>query len=124
MNEFVKVVKEIVYTSSTKVLDTLMFGDRERAWIEEIVAKHLSTWIEISTLSTPSISKLVDLEWKVNVKSIGVPTAIVQLTIQHETQDEKVFPPSRDIQFEMDANTLNVMLDGLGGIKQQLAMLT
>jgi hypothetical protein len=65
-----------------------------------------------------SLPRLRALDWRVDVKTasggaagVGVPSVIVQLSVE----------PDQVVTFEMDKETLQALLSGLGKIRSQLA---
>ncbi len=65
-----------------------------------------------------SLPRLKSVDWRVDVKTasghaggIGVPSVIVQLRVE----------PDQVISFEMDKETLQALLQGLGKIRSQLS---
>ena len=49
------------------------------------------------------------------------PTAIVQIQVLEGSTKRDQMPAIRNVTFEMSRETLGVMIDGLGKIKDQLA---
>lgn len=73
-------------------------------------------WKAEAIKSTVSVPKLVGVDWRVDVKaasshaaSLGMPAVVMQLKVE-----DKV------VAFEMDKETLQAMLTGLGKIRDQL----
>lgn len=73
-------------------------------------------WKAEALKSTVSVPKLVGVDWRVDVKtasshaaSLGMPAVVMQLKVE-----------DRVVAFEMDKETLQAMLTGLGKIRDQL----
>ncbi|KAA6386094.1 MAG: hypothetical protein EZS28_018375 [Streblomastix strix] len=91
-------------------------------------SKHMSVkvaqWLDYTIESQLSIPKFRGLEWKTNLKadcnsSISdsfVPTAMVNLQVENPIDSSK----TDVIEFEMEKDTLNDILQGLGQIREQL----
>eukprot|EP00300_Choanocystis_sp_HF-7_P032736 c4381_g1_i1.p2 GENE.c4381_g1_i1~~c4381_g1_i1.p2 ORF type:complete len:173 (+),score=50.53 c4381_g1_i1:291-809(+) len=96
--------------------------------VAQIIGTHKDNWRELLTASTISLPRLVDSSWRVDVKSASqdayrmhAATCIVELTVQEEAELAGVMMGTRRVNFELNRETLETMLDGLGKIRDQLA---
>lgn len=82
-----------------------------------VCAEQQGAWKADAIRGTVSVPKLQGVNWRVDVKTasshaagLGLPTVIMQLQVE----------PGRTVAFEMDKETLQAMLSGLGKIRDQL----
>ncbi len=75
-------------------------------------------WKSEAARTQLSLPRLRGVDWRVDVKTassgaagLGVPAVIVQVTVE----------PDQVVTFEMDKETLQALLSGLGKIRSQLA---
>jgi hypothetical protein len=75
-----------------------------------------ASWKGEAIKHTVSVPKLVGVDWRVDVKTasthasgLGVPSVVMKLVVDEKT-----------VVFEMDKETLQAMLSGLGKIRDQL----
>eukprot|EP01139_Manchomonas_bermudensis_P023920 Amastigsp_a841740_237.p2 type:complete len:196 gc:universal Amastigsp_a841740_237:36-623(+) len=131
-SSIVNVVLECVYRelapAEIVALFPAEFNNDLKGLIATIVGAHMGEWRELLQTSTISLPKLVDAEWRVDVKSASqdafrmhAPTCIVELTVQEEASLAGVMMGTKRVNFEMNRETLETMLDGLGKIRDQLA---
>lgn len=126
MIESVKhVVKESVFLilNTTEKVESFFpanFHAQLRGLIARIVANHMPNWIESSLSSQISLPKLKSIDWRLDTKNasqsisqMSVPSVIVQLLLK----DGKI------VNFEVNKETLKVILSGLGKIRAQLEQL-
>ena len=57
------------------------------------------------------------------VSYMSEPTVMVSMQIQEPQQKVGILAPSKQVQFEMGQDSLNVMIDGLKRIRDQLKKL-
>eukprot|EP01147_Barroeca_monosierra_P006907 gene6907-9541_t len=93
--------------------------------IASILLKNTSSWKEQVSNSQLSLPRLKKSEWRVDIKtssaqlaSISVPTAVSGTS----TSTSEMAPPE-NITFEASQDTLDTMIDGLGKIRDQLAVI-
>lgn len=96
--------------------------------LSKIIAGNLSSWRSKSISNQVSLPKLVDFDWRVDIKSssdslsrMSVPTCILQLKIQEEANSTERVPGTESLNVELSKEKLEAMLDGLGKIRDQLS---
>lgn len=100
--------------------------------LKELLAKilldNMADWKSQSLASQVSLPKLVDFDWRVDVKTssdavtrLSMPTCLVQLKIQENCVQENKLPELKCLNVELSKKTLDTMLDGLGKIRDQLS---
>ena len=69
-------------------------------------------------------------EWRLDVKRssntvthMAEPSCLVSMQIQEPQQKVGIMAPTKQVQFEMGQDSLNVMIDGLRRIRDQLKKL-
>ena len=99
------------------------FHQQLRGLIVKIIANHMPKWLMSSLMNQISLPKLKSFNWRMDIKNasqsmnnISVPTVLVQLVVDDNGSD-------RAITLELNRETLNVMLMGLGKIRDQLNQL-
>ena len=95
-----------------------------------IIDARLPTWREQSLQSQCSLPKLVDIDWRIDVKrasdsisNMSLPTVLVQLKVEESPAPANKEASQRAVNFELNKQTLETMLDGLTKIKAQLSSL-
>ena len=70
----------------------------------------------------------MDVDWRVDVKTaansvsrMAAPTALVQMHVAQPSTQDGMVGAMETVQFEMNKETLQTMLDGLGKIRDQLS---
>jgi len=127
-----EIIKISVYENSSNLgsLFPKEFHSELKALILKVIGSHLSEWRETCALNQCSLPHLQSLDWRIDVKrasdqitSMSIPTVLVQLQI--EKQQQKITEPqgSDFINFELNKQTLQTMIDGLQQIKEQLVTL-
>lgn len=86
-------------------------------------------WTESSLLNRVSLPKYVDVDWAVHIEKsssavaqMQVPVALVE--IEMEAERTSTFDPigkTRKVNFEVNKESLETMLEGLGKIRDQLS---
>ncbi|XP_014448566.1 COMM domain-containing protein 9 isoform X2 [Tupaia chinensis] len=96
--------------------------------LTKIILEHISTWRTDAQASQISLPRLVDLDWRVDIKassdSVGrmaVPTCLLQVKIQEDPRLCGDKPSVSAVTMELSKETLDTMLDGLGRIRDQLS---
>jgi len=85
------------------------------AWRRETIQSH-----------TISLPKLVDVDWRIDVKTaserarMSAPTVLVQLHVDQPPARVEEETQATRVTFELDRATLETMLEGLGRIRDQL----
>jgi len=103
------------------------FHTNLKALLAKIIASHLVEWREASMNNMVSPPKLIDFDWRVDLKKssnhlsrMAVPTLFVEMKVQETPEEKEVMPGVKDVQFELSKEALATMLDGLGKIRDQL----
>jgi len=131
MIESVKyVIKEAIFnllntTERVEAFFPANFHAQLKTLIAKIVANHMPNWLTSSLFSQLSLPKLKSIDWRLDIKNasqsisqMSVPTILVQLVLHGQTpSNEKV------VIFELNKETLKVMLNGLSKIRDQLNQL-
>ncbi|KAM8818789.1 COMM domain-containing protein 9 [Rhynchonycteris naso] len=96
--------------------------------LTKIILEHVSTWRTEAQKTLISLPRLVDLDWRVDIKTasdsisrMAVPTCLLQLKIQEDPSLCGDTPPVSAVTVELSKETLDTMLDGLGRIRDQLS---
>ncbi|XP_007055301.2 COMM domain-containing protein 9 isoform X3 [Chelonia mydas] len=96
--------------------------------LTKIILENVSVWRSEAQSSQISLPHLVDMDWRVDIKtssdSIGrmaVPTCLLQLKIQEDAALCGDSPVISSVTVELNKETLDTMLDGLGRIRDQLS---
>ncbi|KAM6969785.1 COMM domain-containing protein 9 [Aplochiton taeniatus] len=117
-------------TSPEQVL--VLFPDSFHPSLKNLITKILleqsPTWRNEALASQISLPRLKNMEWRVDVKTssdsvsrMAVPTCLVNMQIE----DPACSPggeSSSSVTLELSKETLDTMLDGLGRIRDQLAV--
>jgi hypothetical protein len=95
---------------------------------DKIIGHFLAEWSEQVKGSCISLPRLVDVDWRVDVKTaantvsrMAAPTALVQMHAAAPAEQDGIMGPMNSVTFEMNKETLQTMLDGLGQIRSQLS---
>uniref|UniRef100_A0AAA9SC08 COMM domain containing 9 n=1 Tax=Bos taurus TaxID=9913 RepID=A0AAA9SC08_BOVIN len=93
--------------------------------LTKIILEHVA---ERSCIPTVSLPRLVDLDWRVDIKTssdsisrMAVPTCLLQMKIQEDPSLCGDRPSVSAVTVELSKETLDTMLDGLGRIRDQLS---
>ncbi|XP_037696045.1 COMM domain-containing protein 9 isoform X3 [Choloepus didactylus] len=96
--------------------------------LTKIILEHISTWRAEAQANQISLPRLVDLDWRVDIKTssdsisrIAVPTCLLQMKIQEDPILCGDKPSISAVTMELSKETLDTMLDGLGRIRDQLS---
>uniref|UniRef100_A0A8C3YUL1 COMM domain containing 9 n=1 Tax=Catagonus wagneri TaxID=51154 RepID=A0A8C3YUL1_9CETA len=96
--------------------------------LTKIILEHLSTWRAEAQANQISLPRLVDLDWRVDVKTssdsisrLAVPTCLLRMKIQEDPSLCGDKPSVSAVTVELSKETLDTMLDGLGRIRDQLS---
>ena len=94
---------------------------------DQIIGHFLVDWQQQATQTGISLPKLIDVDWRVDVKTSGnavsrmaAPSALVQMQVAAPQVQDGLVGPMQTVTFEMNKETLQSMLDGLGKIREQL----
>ncbi|XP_043119206.1 COMM domain-containing protein 9 isoform X2 [Puntigrus tetrazona] len=95
--------------------------------ITKIILENSVAWRNEALSSQISLPKLVDLEWRVDMKTasdslsrMAVPTCLLQMKLQ-DTPCISGSPSESTVTMELSKETLDTMIDGLGRIRDQLS---
>ena len=98
--------------------------------VGKIIDSRLATWKEAAALTRPSLPRLLDHNWSLHmqqasqsVSSMNLPTVRMQLKLEAQPSQSAVMPSVSNVEFELSSEALGTMLDGLGKIKEQLALM-
>lgn len=96
--------------------------------LTKIIVEHISTWRAEAQANQISLPRLVDLDWRVDIKTssdnisrMAVPTCLLQMKIQEDPSLCGEKPSISAVTMELSKETLDTMLDGLGRIRDQLS---
>ncbi|KAM7236076.1 hypothetical protein CapIbe_013262 [Capra ibex] len=96
--------------------------------LTKIILEHISAWRAEAQASQISLPRLVDLDWRVDIKTssdsisrMAVPTCLLQMKIQEDPSLCGDRPSVSAVTVELSKETLDTMLDGLGRIRDQLS---
>eukprot|EP01080_Neovahlkampfia_damariscottae_P006314 gene6314-10321_t len=94
----------------------------------QILLKHIPSWRDQTIQTQVSPPKLVDMKWRIDlqtssdsISNLVNSNLIVQMDIQKCSEKQGVMKPMETISFEMNKETLEIMLKGLGKIRDQLS---
>jgi COMM domain containing 9 len=95
--------------------------------LSSLLAARLGEWTDIAEQTQLSGPKLLDMDWRVDIKSgsgevgkMHVPTLLVSMNVEEPFQSGGASQSSH-LQFELDRETLGTLLDGLTKIREQLS---
>ncbi|XP_036896415.1 COMM domain-containing protein 9 [Sturnira hondurensis] len=96
--------------------------------LTRIILEHISTWRTEAQADLISLPRLVDLDWRVDIKTasdsisrMAVPTCLLQMKVQEDPSLCGDKPCVSAVTMELSKETLDTMLDGLGRIRDQLS---
>ncbi|XP_006821404.1 COMM domain-containing protein 9-like [Saccoglossus kowalevskii] len=96
--------------------------------LSKIIADNISTWRNRSLNNQISLPRLVDFDWRVDLKTstdtisrMSMPTCILQLKVQETAKRVDTVPDVSSLSVELSKETLDTMLDGLSKIRDQLS---
>lgn len=125
-------------TSNLSALFPKGFHKDLQTLILQIIEANLPKWRQYCIQNQCSLPRLQSMDWRIDVKrasetisSISVPSVIVELKILDEDSVSSSTssnvnnnePQIKIVNFELNKQTLDTMVDGLTKIKQQLASL-
>ncbi|XP_053576495.1 COMM domain-containing protein 9 [Bombina bombina] len=128
-----KLTRYVVYrglTSAEEVLSIFPenFHQNLKHLLAKIILDNVSTWRSDVQDSHISLPQLVDLNWRVDVKTssdsinrMAVPTVLLQMKIQEDPELCGLELSTSTLSMELSKETLDTMLDGLGRIRDQLS---
>jgi len=97
----------------------------------KILVTHAPEWREAATAQLVSPPKLIDFDWRVDLKTasnhlarMAVPTVFVEMKVQAAPVKRGQMPGVKQVQFELSKQALATMLDGLGKIRDQLSSIS
>jgi len=130
-----KAIREIVTESLYYTMDTDEIGKymgnainpKIKDLIAKIIAFYLPQWRESAIKNQVSLPLLQNIDWRIDIKSasehlsrMSIPTVLVQLQVADTPTSVDQDAGTRNINFELTKDALEIMLEGLGQIKKQL----
>jgi len=92
------------------------------------MSKRITVWRTQTVSSSVAPPRLADFDWRVDTKvsadvlsHMSIPTLLVNMNIQEQPTTKGQMPGEKNVQFELDQDSLATLLDGLEKIKDQLA---
>nr|XP_009933608.1 PREDICTED: COMM domain-containing protein 9 [Opisthocomus hoazin] len=125
--------RHVVYRGLTRAEDILSlfpenFHQNLKNLLTKIILENLSSWRNEAQASQISLPRLVDMDWRVDIKTssdsisrMAVPTCLLQLKIQEDVALCGNSPVVSALTVELSKETLDTMLEGLGRIRDQLS---
>ncbi|KAM6459771.1 COMM domain-containing protein 9 isoform 1-T2 [Liasis olivaceus] len=125
--------RHIVYhglTSQEEILSLFPEGFHQnlKNLVTKIILENVSTWRNEAQASQISLPRLVDMDWRVDIKTssdniskMAIPTCLLQLKIQENAALCGDDFATSALTVELNKQTLDTMLDGLGRIRDQLS---
>ncbi|KFZ60204.1 COMM domain-containing protein 9, partial [Antrostomus carolinensis] len=125
--------RHVVYRGLTRAEDILSlfpenFHQNLKNLLTKIILENISAWRNEAQASQISLPRLVDLDWRVDIKTssdsisrMAVPTCLLQLQIQEDVALCGNSPVVSALTVELSKETLDTMLEGLGRIRDQLS---
>jgi hypothetical protein len=99
-----------------------------RALLSKLLMGRLAEWKEVLLSSSVGPAKLVDFDWRVDVKSssnhishMAVPTVLVDMKLQPQPTSTQLISPLESVNFELTPAALTTLLNGLEKIQSQLS---
>lgn len=99
-----------------------------KQYIAQVLVNNVPMWSEQAAETQVSLPKLIDMKWRVDIKSAShvisqmqQPCVMVHLETQQLPAKKGFMQPTASVDFEMNKETLEVMLKGLGKIRDQLS---
>ncbi|XP_066491380.1 COMM domain-containing protein 9 [Tiliqua scincoides] len=96
--------------------------------LTKIILENISAWRNEAQARQISLPRLVDMDWRVDIKTssdtisrMAVPTCLLQLKIQEDPSLCGNDVATSALTVELNKQTLDTMLDGLGRIRDQLS---
>jgi len=130
-----KAIREVVteslyYTMGTEEISNYMssaINPKVKDLVAKIVVEYLPQWREAAIKNQVSLPLLQNIDWRIDIKSasdhlsrMSIPTVLVQLQVADSPTSVEQAAGTRNINFELTKEALEIMLDGLGQIKKQL----
>ncbi|XP_060118242.1 COMM domain-containing protein 9 [Heteronotia binoei] len=96
--------------------------------LTKIILENLSAWRNEVQAGQISLPRLIDMDWRVDIKTssdsvsrMAVPTCLLQLKIQEDAALCGNDLATSALTIELNKQTVDTMLDGLGRIRDQLS---
>uniref|UniRef100_A0A8C5RL81 COMM domain containing 9 n=1 Tax=Laticauda laticaudata TaxID=8630 RepID=A0A8C5RL81_LATLA len=125
--------RHIVYhglTSQEEILSLFPEGFHQnlKNLVTKIILENVAAWRNEAQASQISLPRLVDMDWRVDIKTssdniskMAIPTCLLQLKIQEDAGLCGNDFATSALIVELNKQTLDTMLDGLGRIRDQLS---
>lgn len=96
--------------------------------VKQIINAQLAEWREACSSLRPSLPKLIDLDWRVDIQSSSsnlkkmppLPSLLLNLHTQEQPTKLREPPLEKNIGMELSKEALHVMMEGLYKIRDQL----
>ena len=97
--------------------------------VKQILNAQLGEWREACGMLRPSLPKLIDLDWRVDIQSSSstlkknmppVPSLMLNIHTQEQPRNLREPPYEKSIGMELSKEALHVMMEGLYKIRDQL----
>ena len=102
--------------------------DKLKVLIAKIINYHLPEWRESAIQTQPSLPKLREMDWRVDLTTasdqmmrMNVPSVVVQLKVEGARTHVDQPDNTQNITFELNRESLETILEGLGQIRDQLS---
>uniref|UniRef100_A0A8C5MTV2 COMM domain containing 9 n=1 Tax=Leptobrachium leishanense TaxID=445787 RepID=A0A8C5MTV2_9ANUR len=126
-------IRHVVYKGLVSAEEILLvfpenFHQNLKNLLTKIILENLSAWSSDAQNAGVSLPRLVDMNWRVDVKTssdsvtrMAIPTCLVQMKIQEDAELCRADSSTSTLTMELSKETLDTMLDGLGRIRDQLS---
>lgn len=103
------------------------FHAQLRTLLVKLIGAHIHEWRDATLQQLIGPAQLVDFSWRVDMKAssnsvarIHQPTVFVDMALQPPACNAQHVPATKDVTFEMSAEALQTLLNGLEKIQNQL----
>eukprot|EP00051_Salpingoeca_urceolata_P027678 m.482735 g.482735 ORF g.482735 m.482735 type:complete len:192 (-) comp22649_c0_seq1:92-667(-) len=133
LEDIIKLINTILFESITTkegLLRTLpeSLPQKLKSLIVGVVASNLASWRDRTLSSQLSLPQLKEFDWRIDIKTssdlisrMSLPTCLVQMKVEDLPEKSDGIAPVQYVTFEVNKETLETMLDGLGKIRDQLS---
>ncbi|XP_027254750.1 COMM domain-containing protein 9 isoform X2 [Cricetulus griseus] len=130
LHRFTRLVAFRDLSSAEAILPLFLenFHQNLKNLLTKIILEHISTWRTEAQANQISLPYLVDLDWRVDIKTssdsisrMAVSSCLLQMKIQEDSSLCEDKPYISAVTMELSKEMLATMLDGLGRIRDQLS---